>query len=77
MTSTLMPSHTVGAAASTVAQGTPLQNTAMQGTSLPVNSIQGTLPLTNDSQGAELQHASQAGESTEAKPVQSDGAAAS
>ncbi|XP_045180016.2 Golgi reassembly-stacking protein 2-like [Mercenaria mercenaria] len=78
MTTTQVPGQSVGAAApTTVTQGTPLQNTAMQGTSFPVNSIQGTSPLTNDSQGAQLQNASQAGENTEAKPVQSEDAAAS
>jgi hypothetical protein len=66
MTSPQVPSQTVGAAANT-----------NQGTSLPVNSIQGTSPLTNDSQGAQLPQASKAGESTEVKPVQNEGAAAS
>lgn len=76
MSATQVPSQTVGAASSTsVAQGLPQQNTAMQGTSLPVSLGQGTLP--NDSQGAQLQHVSPAGESTEAKPVQNEGAAAS
>lgn len=59
----LTGSQSVGAAANTV-----------QGTSLPANSVQGTSPVTNDNQGAQ---APQAGESTEVKPVQNEGAAAS